>query len=55
MVAKNLQRRFIGIDLNEEYVAMAQDRVGISVDKPDHLREDESQIGIETFAAGGGE
>jgi DNA modification methylase len=55
MVAKNLQRRFIGIDLNDEYVAMAQDRVGINVDNPEHLREDESQSGIETFAADGGE
>jgi DNA modification methylase len=55
MVAKNLQRRFIGIDLNDEYVAMAQDRVGISVDNPDHLREDDAQSGIETFAADGGE
>jgi DNA modification methylase len=51
MVAKNHQRQFIGIDLNEEYVSMAQDRVGVSVDNPDHLRDD-SQEGIEMFASG---
>jgi DNA modification methylase len=53
MVAKNHQRQFIGIDLNPEYVSMAQDRVGTSVDNPDHLR-DESQEGIEMFVTDGG-
>jgi len=36
-VAKDLGRRFIGIDLNPDYVAMAQKRVGVTVDEPDRL------------------
>lgn len=39
LVGKRLGRRFIGIDLNEEYVAMAQKRVGLTVDDPDLLLE----------------
>lgn len=38
-VAKRLGRRFIGIDLNAEYVAMAQRRAGIDVENPDLLLE----------------
>jgi DNA modification methylase len=49
MVAKDLQRRFVGIDLNPEYVAMAQKRLGLTVDNPTHIRDDEKQQGIESF------
>ncbi len=43
LVAKNLGRRFVGIELNEEYIAMAQRRVGIDVDQPELLLQDEDQ------------
>jgi hypothetical protein len=43
LVAKDLGRRFIGIDLNPEYVAMAQKRVGVTVDQPELLLEDSNQ------------
>lgn len=36
-VAKRLGRRFIGIELNEEYVAIAQKRTRIDVDDPEML------------------
>lgn len=49
LVAKKLGRRFIGIDLNEEYVAMAQRRVGITVDRPELLNDDD-QTGITAYA-----
>jgi len=41
MVAKKHNRQFVGIDLNPEYVAMAQKRVGITVDEPEHLLDAE--------------
>jgi DNA modification methylase len=41
LVAKRLGRRFVGIDLNPEYVAMAQQRVGVTVDEPERLLADE--------------
>lgn len=34
LVAKELGRRFVGVDLNPEYVALAQRRIGITVDDP---------------------
>lgn len=40
LVAKRLGRRFIGTELNPEYVAMAQKRVGIDVDEPERLLDD---------------
>ncbi|MFC7069480.1 DNA-methyltransferase [Halobaculum lipolyticum] len=41
VVAKRLGRRFIGVELNPEYVAMAQRRVGIDVDEPERLLGDD--------------
>lgn len=41
LVAKRLDRRFIGLDLNPEYVAMAQKRVGIDVEQPELLLDDD--------------
>jgi DNA modification methylase len=52
LVAKRLGRRFVGIDLNPEYVAMAQKRVGITVDEPDRLL-DESETSLTAFTDGG--
>jgi DNA modification methylase len=43
MVAKTLGRRFIGIDLNPDYVALAQKRVGLTVDEPERLLDDSEQ------------
>ena len=50
--AKRLNRRFVGIDLNPEYVAMAQRRVGIDVDEPDLLLDENEQL-LSAFADGG--
>lgn len=52
LVAKNLNRRFIGTELNPEYVAMAQKRVGITVDEPERLLE-EGETSITAYADGG--
>ena len=49
LVAKQHGRRFIGVDLNEEYVAMAQKRLGLTVDHPEHVRQDDAQEGLEAF------
>lgn len=45
LVAKDLGRRFVGIDLNPKFVAMAQHRVLLTVDEPEHLDviEDDAQ------------
>ena len=48
LVAKDHGRRFIGIDLNDEYVAMAQKRLGLTVDNPEHVRED-ADAGLEEW------
>jgi DNA modification methylase len=52
LVAKNLRRRFVGIDLNPEYVAMAQKRVGVTVDESERLLEDDQQT-LQTATDGG--
>lgn len=52
MVARQLGRRFVGMDLNEEYVAMAQKRIGMPVSNPEHVR-DEGQSGVDAFLGGG--
>lgn len=54
-VAKDLGRRFVGIDLNSEYVAMAQKRVGVSVDRPELLDEvSDDQTPLLAYADGDG-
>ena len=53
-VAKDLGRRFIGIDLNPDYVAMAQKRVGVTVDEPDRLLDDDAATTLEAYTDGGG-
>lgn len=49
LVAKEMRRRFVGIDLNPDYVALAQRRVGIDVDEPERLHDDGQQV----LASGG--
>lgn len=51
-VAKRLGRRFVGIELNEDYVAMAQRRVGVDVDEPERLSDD-AQRCLTAFTDGG--
>jgi len=52
LVAKDLSRRFIGTELNPEYVAMAQKRIGVTVDEPERLLED-GETSITAYADGG--
>jgi len=54
LVAKRLARRFIGVDLNPDYVALAQRRVGVTVDEPHRLPEtDEETVSLAAFTDGG--
>jgi len=48
IVARNHGRRFIGIDINESYVAAAQKRIGIGVDDPEILRDD-ADMSLQSF------
>lgn len=50
LVAKQLDRRFIGVDLNAEYVALAEKRLGLDVHDPSLVR-DEADVGLEAFDA----
>lgn len=52
LVAKSLGRRFVGIELNPEYVALAQKRVGVTVDEPARLLED-GETSLTAYADGG--
>lgn len=40
LVGKDLGRRFVGVELNPEYVALAQKRVGVTVSEPDRLLDE---------------
>jgi DNA modification methylase len=51
--AKELGRRFVGIELNPEYADMARARIGLSPNDPANVRDDDAQRGLETFADGG--
>jgi len=53
LVAKELGRRFMGIELNPEYVAMAQKRIGVTVDEPERLLDDD-ETSLTAYADGGG-
>jgi DNA modification methylase len=53
LAAKELGRRFVGVDLNPDYVAMAQKRVGVDVDEPERLL-DEGETNLTTFVESGG-
>jgi len=47
--AKELGRRFVGIELNPEYADMARSRVGLDVDDPSRFRDDDAQQGFEAY------
>jgi DNA modification methylase len=47
--AKELGRRFVGIELNPEYADMARSRVGLDVDDPSRIRDDDAQQGFEAY------
>jgi DNA modification methylase len=52
--AKELGRRFVGIELNPEYADMARARVGLAPHEPAHVRDDDAQQGFEAYTDGGG-
>lgn len=52
LVAREHGRRFIGIELNPDYVAIAQKRVGVTVDEPERLLED-GETSLTAFIDGG--
>ena len=47
--AKELGRKFIGVELNPKYADMARARVGIDVDDPSNVRDDAGQSGLEAY------
>jgi len=51
--AKELGRKFIGIELNPEYADMARARIGLSPHDPSNVRNDDDQSGLEAYADGG--
>jgi DNA modification methylase len=51
--AKELGRRFVGVELNPEYADMARARIGLSPHEPAHVRADDAQQGFEAFTDGG--
>lgn len=52
LVAKELGRRFVGIELNPTYVAIAQKRAGVTVGEPDLLLEDD-ETALTAYTDGG--
>ena len=47
--AKELGRRFVGVELNAEYADMARGRVGLTPNDPSRLRSDANQSGMEAW------
>ncbi len=47
--AKELGRKFVGIELNPEYADMARARVGLSPHDPSNVRGDDAQNGLEAY------
>ena len=48
--AKELGRKFVGIELNPEYADMARARVGLDVKDPSNIRDDDGQEGLEAYS-----
>jgi len=48
--AKELGRRFVGVELNPDYADMARARVGLDVNDASRIRDDAQQHGLEGFA-----
>lgn len=53
VVARDLGRRSVGIDLDPDSVALAQRDVGVTVDEPARLPERDGQDGLEAYTDGG--
>lgn len=51
LVARDLDRRFIGVDRSPAYVAMAQAQIGLDIDQPELL--DDEHTPLTSFANGG--
>jgi len=49
--AKELGRKFVGIELNPEYADMARARIGLDVHDPSNVRDDAEQSGLEAYEA----
>ena len=47
--AKELGRKFLGIELNPKYADMARARVGLDVHNPANIRGDDNQSGLEAY------
>ena len=47
--AKELGRKFVGIELNPKYADMARARVGLDVHNPANIRGDDNQSGLEAY------
>ena len=47
--AKELGRKFVGIELNPEYADMARARIGLSPHDPSNVRDDDDQHGLEAY------
>lgn len=51
--AKDLGRRFIGIEKQPKWADVARVRCGLSPDDPSHVRDDDDQAGMEAFLTDG--
>ena len=47
--AKELGRKFVGIELNPKYADMARARIGLDVQDPSNVRDDDGQSGLEAY------
>ena len=47
--AKELGRKFVGIELNAKYADMARARIGLDVQDPSNVRDDAGQSGLEAY------
>lgn len=54
LVARDLDRRFVGVDRSPAYVAMAQARAGLDVDQPELLDDNHTPLTAFTDGGGGG-
>ena len=48
--AKELGRKFVGIEINPEYADMARARIGLDVEDPSNIRDDNDQSGLEAYS-----
>jgi hypothetical protein len=47
--AKELGRKFVGVELNPEYADMARARIGLTPNDPSRIRDDDGQAGFEAY------